>query len=35
VRLITEGIDLTFRKRIGALAFEQRRLKLLRYLEKK
>jgi hypothetical protein len=35
VEIITQGIEISFRKRIGNLTFEQRRMKLLKYLEKK
>lgn len=33
--LLKEGIEETFGKKIGSLSFENRRVKLLKYLEKK
>lgn len=33
--LLREGIEETFNKKIGCLSFEVRRVKLLKYLEKK
>ena len=35
IEIILKGIDQTFRKIIGGLSFEKRRVKLLRYLDKK
>ena len=32
---INKGIEQTFRRNIGGLSFEKRRLKLLKYMEKK
>ena len=33
--MLSQGIEQTFRKNIGGLTFEKRRLKLLRYMDKK
>lgn len=33
--MLVKGIEQTFKKEIGGLSFEKRRLKLLRYLDKK
>jgi len=35
VAIITQGIEENFNKQIGNLTFECRRMKLLKYLEKK
>jgi uncharacterized Fe-S cluster-containing radical SAM superfamily protein len=35
VDVLVKGIEQTFKKEIGGLSFEKRRLKLLRYLDKK
>jgi hypothetical protein len=35
IAVILQGIEETFDKRIGSLPFEIRRMKLLKYLEKK
>lgn len=32
---LTKGIDQTFKKTVGGLSFEKRRLKLVKYMEKK
>lgn len=34
-KIIFEGINQTFKKKIGGLPFEKRRIKLLKYLDKK
>lgn len=35
IEVLLKGIDQTFKKIIGGLSFEKRRIKLLRYLDKK
>jgi hypothetical protein len=35
ITILTKGIDQTFRRTIGGLSFEKRRLKLVKYMEKK
>ena len=35
LNILTKGIDQTFRKNIGGLSFESRRIKLVKYMEKK
>ena len=34
-QIVFEGLSQTFKKKIGGLSFEKRRVKLLRYLDKK